>query len=124
MSPAIPAVSVIVPCFNDAHLLREALNSVGTPTRGTEIVVVDDGSSDDMLAVAHDCAARLPVPVSVVRQDHQGCAAARNRGLWESRGRYLVFLDADDRLVPGALETAVAAIEERPERSSYSADAG
>ena len=115
MSAEVPVISVIVPCFNQAHLLREALDSVGTPRRGTEIVVVDDGSTDDTLAVANDYAVRSPVPVFVVRQDHQGCAAARNRGLRESRGQYLVFLDADDRLAPGALDLAATAIEERPE---------
>ncbi len=115
MSTASPVISVIIPCFNHAHYLREAMESVGAPAHDTEIIVIDDGSEDDTSAVAEAWASRSPIPVRTVRQSNQGLAAARNRGLRESRGRFLVFLDADDRLAPGAVDVAASAIDEHPE---------
>jgi glycosyltransferase involved in cell wall biosynthesis len=111
--PDAPVVSVIVPCFNHGRYLREALASVGTPEVRTEIIVVDDGSSDS----TSDVIATFDTTNEFrsVRQHNAGLAAARNRGLRESRGRYIVFLDADDRLVPGAIELGVAKLDERPE---------
>ena len=67
-----------------------------------EVIVVDDGSSDN----TPDIAARYP-GVRVIRQEHQGPAVARNRGLRESTGSYLVFLDSDDRLMPHALRVGM-----------------
>lgn len=115
MPAAAPLISVVVPCYNHGHFLGEALESVGTPARSTEIVVIDDGSTDATSAVAQRFADESRVPVYTVRQSNQGLAAARNRGFRESRGRYIVFLDADDRLAPGAIDLGATAIEERPE---------
>lgn len=108
-----PVVSVIVPCFNHGRFLHEALTSIGTPAVHTEIVVIDDGSTDSTAAVI----ARFETANEFrsVRQQNAGLAAARNRGLRESRGRYLVFLDADDRLVPGAVDLGAARLDEHPE---------
>jgi glycosyltransferase involved in cell wall biosynthesis len=111
--PDAPVVSVIVPCFNHGRYLREALASVGTPEVRTEIIVVDDGSSDSTSEVI--ATFDTTNEFRSVRQHNAGLAAARNRGLRESRGRYIVFLDADDRLVPGAIELGVAKLDERPE---------
>lgn len=108
-----PVVSVIVPCFNHGHFLREALTSIGTPAVATEIVVVDDGSTDstpDVIATFE-----TTNEFKRVRQQNGGLAAARNRGLRESRGSYLIFLDADDRLAPGAVEIGAAALDAHPE---------
>ena len=115
MSDAAPVVSVVVPCFNHGHLLAKALESIGAPARDTEIIVVDDGSTDDTTRIAEHLAATSPILVRCVRQDNHGVATARNRGLAESRGRYVVFLDADDRLAPGAIDVGANAIDERPE---------
>ena len=88
-------VSVVIPCYNQAHFLGEAIESVLAQTYPhLEIVVVDDGSTDNTGEVA----ARYP-GVRYVRQENQGLAAARNTGLRHSSGDYLVFLDADDRLL-------------------------
>jgi glycosyltransferase involved in cell wall biosynthesis len=93
--------------------LKEALASIGTPELRTEIVVVDDGSTDETAEVIEAFAQREDF--RSIRQRNSGLAAARNRGLRESRGRYVVFLDADDRLAPDALDIAAARLDEHPE---------
>lgn len=104
-------VSVIIPCYNQAYFLGEAIESVLAQTYPNfEIILVDDGSTDNTAAVT----ARYPV-VRYVRQENQGTAAARNRGFQESAGSYLVFLDADDRLLPEAFETGLNCLNAHPE---------
>ena len=104
-------VSVIIPCYNQAHFLSEAIESVLAQSyRAYEIVVVDDGSPDNTSEVA----ARYP-EVRCIRQENQGLAGARNTGSRESKGEYLVFLDADDRLLPEALEVGVKNLKAHPE---------
>lgn len=108
---AAPLISIVVPCFNHGHFLAEALGSIVT-SHPAEIVVIDDGSTDatpDLLANF-----QTPHAFRPIRQQNAGLALARNRGLRESVGNYVVFLDADDRLAPGALDLAVAALEEHP----------
>ena len=100
-------VSVVIPCYNQAHFLGEAIESVLAQTYPhREIVVVDDGSPDNTREVA----SRYP-GVRYVRQENQGLAAARNTGLRHSSGSYLVFLDADDRLLPEALEVGLRQLQ-------------
>ena len=104
-------VSVVIPCHNQGQYLGEAIASAlaqsGPPV---EIVVVDDGSTDHTAAVA----AGYP-EVRCARQARQGLAAARNAGFQACRGDFVVFLDADDRLVPAALATGVEQLERHPE---------
>jgi len=103
-------VSVIIPCFNHAHFLDEAIESVLTQTyTDLEVVVVDDGSADNTREVA----ARYP-GVRCVRQENRGVASARNAGLGASHGSYVVFLDADDHLLPRAIEIGVDALADHP----------
>src|SRR5688572_21060661 len=109
---AAPLVSVVIPCYNHGHFVAEALRSVST-SLPIEIIVIDDGSTDstaDVLATFE-----TPHPFRPVRQPNAGLLRARNRGLRESRGHFVLFLDADDRLAPGALELGAAALDEHPE---------
>ena len=93
-------VSVVIPSYNHARYLGAAVESVMAQTvRDVEIVIVDDGSTDDTREVA----ARYP-QAKYIYQPNQGLSAARNTGIKHSSGRFLVFLDADDLLLPHALE--------------------
>jgi glycosyltransferase involved in cell wall biosynthesis len=104
-------VSVVIPCFNQAVFLDEAIESVLAQTYPHfELIVVDDGSTDNTAELA----ARHP-GVRLVRQGNRGLPAARNAGLRESSGDFVTFLDADDRLKPRALEIGLRSLRAHPE---------
>lgn len=101
-------VSVVIPCYNGAPFLRETLGSVLAQTHAPlEVLVVDDGSTDDSAAIAET----FGPPVRVIRQANQGESVARNRGIDEARGDWLAFLDADDLWKPHYLARLLAAAE-------------
>src|SRR5215207_9859205 len=105
-------VSVVIPCYNQAHFLGEAIESVLCQGyTNVEVVVVDDGSTDNASEVASRYAG---AGVRLIRQENRGRSAARNRGLDETQGKYVVFLDSDDRLLPEALEVGVKDLEAHP----------
>jgi len=105
-----PLVSVIVPCYNGAAFLEEALRSALAQSYSeVEVLVVDDGSTDNSAEIARR------FPVRYIRQENRGLSEARNAGIRESKGSYLVFLDADDRLKPRAIETGLDALALRPD---------
>lgn len=105
-----PLVSVIIPCYNGEAFLKEAIESALAQTyRRVEVIVVDDGSTDSSREIAQK------LPVRYIPQPNRGLTASRNLGVSESRGSYIVFLDADDRLKPEAIETGLRALTERPE---------
>src|SRR4051812_49232056 len=102
---ATPRVSTVIPCFNGAAYLGDALASVlSQDFTDVEAIVCDDGSTDGSRDVARGLGAR----VRVVAQDHRGAAAARNLGVSHARGELLAFLDADDLWTPGRLAALVA----------------
>ena len=104
-------IGVVVTTYNHAHFLEDALVSVVNQTRPADrIVVVDDGSTDEPAAVVARFAG-----VRLIAQANQGLSAARNAGLAALDTRYVTFLDADDRLEPRAIETALACFERVPE---------
>jgi len=90
-------VSVIIPCYNQARYLGEALESVFKQTYELiEVIIVDDGSTDDIAGALEPYAGHSTL--SVIRQENRGLAAARNRGLAAAHGSLVQFLDADDWL--------------------------
>lgn len=108
---AEPTVSVVIPTFNYARFLPEALDSIVLQKGARiEVIVVDDGSTDDPASVV----GRYP-GVKLIRQENRGLAAARNAGLREATGDYIAFVDADDRLVEGAVETWLAEFRRKPD---------
>jgi glycosyltransferase involved in cell wall biosynthesis len=100
------SVTIVIPCYNQAHFLGEAIESaLGQTSRAHEVIVVDDGSTDATMEVASRYES-----VRLLRQVNRGLAAARNSGLCSAQGDYLVFLDADDRLLPHALESGLTCL--------------
>ena len=113
--PSLPAVSIIVPAFvgsaAQAALLDETLDTVASQTcKDYELIVVDDGSPIEVARMV-----RRHSRARTIRQSNAGPAVARNTGIAESRGCHLVFLDADDYLLPPALEAGLDACAAHPE---------
>jgi hypothetical protein len=106
-----PAVSVVIACFNYAHTLPDAVGSILAQTLDDfELTIVDDGSTDDSLAVARSLA--TDPRVTVIAQENSGQPAIpRNRAIERARGRFVVSLDADDRLGPTALQVCAATLD-------------
>ena len=107
----MPKVSVIIPCYNHGEYLDEAVESVLTQTyQNFEIIIVDDGSTDqstiDLLKVYRKPKTR------VIRTDNQGLASARNNGIKEAKGEYILPLDADDKIGKEYLKKAVKILDE------------
>jgi glycosyltransferase involved in cell wall biosynthesis len=104
-------VGVVIPCYEHARFLRGAIESVvGQTIQPDEIIVVDDGSTDHPEQVARE----FP-QVQLIRQAHRGPGAARNTGLGAAKSDRIVFLDADDRLLPNAIEAGLRCFEKEPE---------
>jgi glycosyltransferase involved in cell wall biosynthesis len=110
-----PLVSVIIPTYNYARFIAEAVASVQSQTYSNwEIIVVDDGSTDNTEEVVKNLAADEP-RISYLRQDNARQAAARNNGIRHAGGDYFQFLDADDLIEPQKLERQVAFLEQHPD---------
>ena len=108
----LPTVAAIIPCFNAAQFVGDAIQSALAQTYPRlEIVVVDDGSTDDLT----DALRPFQDRVNVVVQPHQGLAAARNRGIRETQAELVALLDADDRWHPDKIRRQVAVLGSRPE---------
>lgn len=107
-----PLVSILVPCYNAAPWLPITLESaLGQTWPQVEIIVVDDGSTDDSLGLARSFESR---GVRVLSQRNAGASAARNRALREASGDFFQFLDADDLLSPGKIAAQMELLRERP----------
>jgi len=107
----VSSISIVITCYNHARFLGEAIESALAQTPPpAEVIVVDDGSTDD----SREVAARYP-SVRCMTQTNAGVAVARNTGWRASRGEYVVFLDGDDRLVPGALDVGARCLDAHPE---------
>ncbi len=107
-----PLVSAIIPNYNYSQYLREAIESVlGQTYSKLEIIVVDDGSEDNSRQIIKSYADKI----KPIFQQNQGVAAARNRGVAESNGEYIAFLDADDAWLPEKIEKQVELLISNPE---------
>lgn len=105
-------VSVIIPTFNRGWILREAIQSVIDQTyRPLEIIVVDDGSTDDTPEIIQAFGKHIRVLV----QENKGVSSARNLGIRESQGELIAFLDSDDMWTPDKIDQQVAFFAENPE---------
>jgi glycosyltransferase involved in cell wall biosynthesis len=115
--PETGLVSVIIPCHNGERFLAETLESAFTQTYPhTEIIVVDDGSTDRSVELIEAYGDRVKAEFG----SHRGGSAARNRGTALARGEFIQYLDADDLLMPNAIEQRVAALMETGGEVAYS----
>ena len=109
----IPAVTVVIPTYDRARYLGEAIRSVLDQVfTDFEVIVVDDGSADDTAGMVH---AIRDARLQYLRRPHRGIGAALNAGLRGARGRYVARLDSDDVWLPEMLETLVPVLDARPE---------
>lgn len=107
-----PTVSVIVPVYNRVHLLPRAVNSVLNQTyRDFEIIVVDDGSTDNVKEVVEKLQKKDERIRYIRHEKNKGAGAARNTGIEAARGRYIAFQDSDDEWLPEKLEKQIKAFE-------------
>jgi len=107
-----PLVSVIMPVYNTGKIAKKVLGQLlGQSYQNIEIVVVDDGSTDDSLVRLQEVAAK-DERVKLCHQKNAGVSAARNAGIERARGEYMVFVDSDDEVKPGFLEKLVEAMSD------------
>jgi GT2 family glycosyltransferase len=112
-----PLVSVVTPCYNAARFITEAIVSVAAQTYSAiEHIVVDDGSTDGSWPSITAAGDRI---LAIRLDQNHGGSYARNRGAERARGQFLMFLDADDVLAPGAIAALVAAVRDRPGSIAY-----
>ena len=114
-SVGVPRVSVVMPVYNGARYLREAMASILDQTYGDlELIVVDDGSKDRSAAIARGFAGRDP-RVRVLSRPNTGIVGALNDGLAMARGPLIARMDSDDVSLPGRLAAQVGFLDEHPE---------
>ena len=113
----VPAVSVVIPLYNKGPHIARALNSVLAQTfQDFEVIVVDDGSTDDGAEVVRS----FEDPrIRLIQQENRGVSAARNRGIEAARAELVAFLDADDEWLPGFLETILRLRTRYPDAGLY-----
>lgn len=112
----VPTVSILLPTYNRARFLPAALDAIRAQTyTDWELVVVDDGSTDDTAEVLARLCHGLPQPVRCVTQPNAGAYGARNTALDHARGRYMAFYDSDDKWLPMHLESCVRALDANPD---------
>lgn len=109
-----PKVSVVIPCFNHGEFLRDAVESVVKLNRpDVELIVVDDGSTDEPTRTG--MVTLQKEGHHVIRQDNNGLAAARNAGILASRGEYILPLDADNRIRRAYIERSIEILDGNPD---------
>lgn len=105
-------ISVIIPTYNRANHLQQALHSVIRQTaQPDEIIIVDDGSNDNTKTIVND----FPSNVKYLYQNNNGVSSARNSGIKQATGDFIAFLDSDDQWLPEKLEKQIAALHKNPD---------
>ena len=110
-----PLISVVIPAYNSAVFIQETIKSAltqGAPHFQVEAIVTDDGSADQTAAIA------VAANAVVIRKENGGVSSARNAGVLLARGKYILFLDGDDRLRPGSLAILFEALTINPNRGA------
>jgi glycosyltransferase involved in cell wall biosynthesis len=109
-------VSIILPTYNRAAFLPDAIEAIRNQSfTNHELIAVDDGSTDNTREVLNDLTTELPQSFVYVSQENQGAYAARVRGLREASGEYIAFYDSDDLWLPHHLQNCVEALEANAE---------
>jgi glycosyltransferase involved in cell wall biosynthesis len=107
----MPLVTVIIPTYNRAKMITKTLDSIIAQTyQNFEVIVVDDGSTDDTIQILNEykqSITRNDIVFKILQQENAGAPAARNHGLKNASGEYLVFFDSDDRMLPERIEKQV-----------------
>ncbi|MGH2811490.1 MAG: glycosyltransferase family 2 protein, partial [Actinomycetota bacterium] len=115
----MPRCSVVIPAYNVGPFVTEAVSSaLGQTFADIEVIVVNDGSSDETAAVLEPLMERIVY----LEQPNRGLAAARNRGMQQASGEFVAFLDADDFWMPGYLQRMVGLLESRPDLALVTTD--
>jgi glycosyltransferase involved in cell wall biosynthesis len=111
--PDKPLVTVVIPCYNHGKFIEAAIDSVKLqPYDNTEIIVIDDGSTDTHTL---EVLSKIASKVTVVRQANQGPSIARNVAIKQSKGEYILALDSDNKIRPNFISTAVEYLNSNPE---------
>ena len=114
-------ITAVIPAYNSADYITQALDSIAAQTRPvSEIIVVDDGSNDGTAEVVNNWSG--DVPIAVMTQKNQGPSAARNHGIQAAEGDWIAFLDADDQWTPTKIEEQCAALARHPELALVASD--
>jgi len=109
-----PLVSIIIPCYNDAHYIYLPIESIlNQPYENFEIIIVDDGSTDTktlqiLKQISHP-------KISIIHQENKGLPIARNTGIRAARGEYILPIDADDKITPICLTRSVEILNSKPD---------
>jgi len=110
---SVPPVSVVIPCFNHGQFLMDAIHSVEQCDRSLyELIIVNDGSTDPSTIESVKGLERSGY--TILHQSNQGLAAARNNGIAASRGRYILPLDADNKIRPPYIREGIRVLDRRP----------
>lgn len=117
MAPSETLISFVIPAYNYAATLPRAVESVCSQLdeASAELIIIDDGSTDRTPEVIEELRHAYPGRFRAIRQENRGLASVRNRGIREAKGAFLVFLDADDELAPGALAALAEHVASNPD---------
>lgn len=111
----IPSLTIVIPAYNAKKFLRRCLDSIATQNADDfEVIVVNDGSTDETGKIAEAYAAKDP-RFSILSQENRGVSVARKKGVLQASGKYIWFIDSDDYILPGSIATILALIKDLPE---------